>query len=121
MAQKTRVPKNHPVKVRLVRYLTAMGVYNESSNETVDLYVENYDFYQQMREELRNNKLLMEYTNKGGATNIVKNPLAIEITKIVQVLSNLLKSMGLTPAQAATMKDFRKLKTWEELDEFEGF
>ncbi|HCU8651575.1 TPA: phage terminase small subunit P27 family, partial [Staphylococcus aureus] len=38
-------------------------------------------------------------TNKAGASNIVKNPLSIELTKTVQTLNNLLKSMGLTAAQ----------------------
>ncbi|MNG30958.1 Phage terminase, small subunit [compost metagenome] len=42
---------------------------------------------------------MVEHTNKAGATNIIKNPLAIEVTKTVQTLNNLLKSLGLTPAQ----------------------
>ncbi|HEK4129524.1 TPA: phage terminase small subunit P27 family, partial [Staphylococcus aureus] len=33
------------------------------------------------------------------ASNIIKNPLSIELTKTVQTLNNLLKSMGLTAAQ----------------------
>lgn len=45
------------------------------------------------------NDLMVTHTNKAGATNIVKNPLAIEITKTVQTLNGLLKSLGLTPAQ----------------------
>ncbi|MEC0497404.1 P27 family phage terminase small subunit, partial [Bacillus glycinifermentans] len=38
-------------------------------------------------------------TNKAGAENLVKNPLAIELTKTVTTLNNLLKSLDLTPAQ----------------------
>ena len=111
---KTRVAKTHPVKVRLIKHLTTLGTYSEAADESIDLYCETYDFYQRMRKELESGDLLMEYTNKAGATNLVKNPLAIEITKTVQVLSNLLKSMGLTPAQMEKPADY-------EADEFDKF
>jgi len=115
MAQKVRVPLNHPVKARLIKFLEASGSYAVSDNETIDLYVETYEFYQRMRCDLMSNDLLVEFTNKAGATNLVKNPLAIEITKTVQVLSNLLKSMGLTPSQR---KAFDLQKGGDELEEF---
>jgi len=115
MAQKVRIPKNHPVKARLIKFLSISGVYDDSYNETVDLYVETYDFYQKMRKELEAGELLVEFTNKAGATNHVKNPLAIEITKTVQTLNNLLKSMGLTPAQR------KLLDSSESRDELEEF
>ena len=43
--------------------------------------------------------MMIEHTNKFGAKNLVKNPLAIEATKTAQVLNQLLKSLGLTAAQ----------------------
>lgn len=57
----------------------------------------------------------MEHTNKAGATNLVKNPLAIELTKTVQTLNNLLKSLGLTPAQR------KKVVNNDDEDDFEDF
>jgi len=113
--QITRVEKDHPVKTRLKRFLNESGTFCDSDDETIDLYVETYDFYQRMREELQDNDLLMEFTNKVGATNLVKNPLAIEITKTVQVLSGLLKSMGLTPIQRKVFGNN------DELDDFDRF
>lgn len=98
---KVRIPKNNPVKKRLLKYLE--NTYEVSDEEIIDLYVETYDFYQKMRIELEDKDLLMEFTNKFGATNQVKNPLIIEIAKTVQTLNNLLKSMGLTPAQRKTV------------------
>ena len=94
---KVRIAKTDPVKKRLLKYL--INTYEESDEEIIDLYVETYEFYQKMRKELKDKDLLMEHTNKFGATNQVKNPLIIEIAKTVQTLNNLLKSMGLTPAQ----------------------
>lgn len=115
MPGRIRIKKNNPAKTRLTKFLKENGSYQESDEEIVDLYVETYDFYQRMRAELAEGELLMGFTNKAGATNMVKNPLAIEITKTVQTLNNLLKSMGLTPAQR------KALSAPSGGDEFEEF
>lgn len=73
--------------------------YKKSDDILINLYIETFEFYCRLRDELKNSDLMMEYTNKAGASNIVKNPLSIELTKTVQTLNNLLKSMGLTAAQ----------------------
>lgn len=73
--------------------------YQESDDMLISLYIETYEFYCRLRDELKNSELMMEHTNKAGASNIVKNPLSIELTKTVQTLNNLLKSLGLTAAQ----------------------
>ena len=101
--KKTRVSRSHPVKRRLLNYLQINGNYVDSDEEIIDLYAETFDFYQKMRDELAESNYLMEYTNKAGATNLVKNPLLIEISKTVQTLNQLLKSMGMTPAQRKAM------------------
>ncbi|MEC0242778.1 phage terminase small subunit P27 family [Paenibacillus dokdonensis] len=73
--------------------------YRESDEELIQLYIETHKFYRKLKKEVDTVPLMMEHTNKAGATNTIKNPLAIEITKTVQTLNNLLKSLGLTPAQ----------------------
>ncbi|MDW3976899.1 P27 family phage terminase small subunit [Staphylococcus saprophyticus] len=73
--------------------------YQESDDMLISLYLETYEFYCRLRDELKSTSLMMEHTNKAGASNIVKNPLSIELTKTVQTLNNLLKSLGLTAAQ----------------------
>ncbi|MED0702827.1 P27 family phage terminase small subunit [Aeribacillus composti] len=88
--------------------------YQESDEQLIKLYVETHQFYRRLRNEIKKSDLLMEHTNKAGATNLVKNPLAIELTKTVQTLNNLLKSLGLTPAQ-------RKKVVNEDEDDFEDF
>lgn len=89
--------------------------YQESDEQLIKLYVETHQFYRRMQRELKKSDLLMEYTNKGGATNLVKNPLAIELTKTVQTLNNLLKSLGLTPAQR------KKVVNNDDDDDFDKF
>jgi len=88
--------------------------YEESDEELINLYCETHDFYCRLRDEVKKGDLLMEYTNKAGATNVVKNPLSIELTKTVQTLNNLLKSLGLTPAQ-------RKKVVNNDEDDFDDF
>lgn len=73
--------------------------YQESDEELIKLYVETHQFYRRLLKEVKRNDLMFEHTNKAGATNLMKNPLSIELTKTVQTLNNLLKSLGLTPAQ----------------------
>ncbi|MED1786497.1 phage terminase small subunit P27 family [Brevibacillus laterosporus] len=74
-------------------------LYTESDEEIINLYIETHQFYRRLKQEIKKSPLMYEYTNKAGATNMVKNPLSIELTKTVQTLNNLLKSLGLTPAQ----------------------
>lgn len=89
--------------------------YKESDEQLIKLYVETHQFYRRLQKELKKTDLLMEHTNKAGATNLVKNPLAIELTKTVQTLNNLLKSLGLTPAQR------KKVVNNDDDDDFDDF
>ena len=92
-------------KKRVKDYLKDGHVLQSSDTELVNLYAETYQFYCRLKKELDGKKLMMPYTNKAGAKNYVKNPLAIELTKTVQVLNNLLRSLGLTPAQRKEFAD----------------
>ena len=114
-------------KERIAKYLKDGNVLQASDLELINLYAETYQFYCQLRGELSKGKLLMSHTNKAGATNLVKNPLAIELTKTAQVLSNLLRSLGLTPAQRKEFADEGFIpkggseKDEPKRDEFENF
>ena len=89
--------------------------YQPSDDELIQLYVETHSFYRKLKRELDKSDLMYEYTNKAGATNLVKNPLSIELTKTVQTLNNLLKSLGLTPAQR------KKVVNEDDGDDFDDF
>ncbi|MCR6111764.1 phage terminase small subunit P27 family [Bacillus sp. A301a_S52] len=89
--------------------------FEESDEELIHLYVETHRFYRKLKKEVNKHDLMYEYTNKAGATNLVKNPLSIELTKTVQTLNNLLKSLGLTPAQR------KKVMGSDEDDDFNDF
>lgn len=88
--------------------------YQESDEQIIQLYIETHQFYRRLQKEVKGSDLMYEYTNKAGATNLMKNPLSIELTKTVQTLNNLLKSLGLTPAQ-------RKKVVNDDDDDFGNF
>jgi len=102
-----------PTKKMLVDYLGES--YQESDEQLMQLYIETHQFYRRLQKEIKKTDLMYEYTNKAGATNLVKNPLSIELTKTVQTLNNLLKSLGLTPAQR------KKITSGEDDDDFDNF
>lgn len=91
--------------------------YQESDDQLIDLYCKQRRLYEDMLTELRKEGFTVEYTNKAGATNLVKNPLAIEVTKTAQVLNQLLKSLGLTAAQRKKAGGANV----EEEDDFKNF
>lgn len=102
-----------PTAAKIKRYLAEN--YQESDDEIIKLYVETHKFYRRLKKEVDSNDLMMEHTNKAGATNVIKNPMAIELTKTVLVLNNLLKSLGLTPAQR------KQLEGGDGDDDFDNF
>lgn len=95
--------------------------YRESDEEIIQLYIETHKFYRKLKKEVEKSPLMIEHTNKANATNIVKNPLAIEITKTVQTLNNLLKSLGLTPAQRKRAAQVGAGGEQDEDDDFDDF
>ncbi|QGG51600.1 P27 family phage terminase small subunit [Lysinibacillus pakistanensis] len=102
-----------PTAAKIRKYLGEN--YQKSDDEIIQLYVDTHRFYRKLKKEVDSGDLMMEHTNKGGATNVVKNPLAIELTKTVLVLNNLLKSLGLTPAQR------KQLEGDPDDDDFDDF
>ncbi|WJP97074.1 phage terminase small subunit P27 family [Macrococcus bovicus] len=91
-----------PTKKKLIEYLGEN--YLESDEQLIDLYLENHKIYREMQKEMKKQPMMMPFTNKAGATNMMKNPLLIEIPKYTAMLNNLLKSLGLTPAQRAKLQ-----------------
>lgn len=87
--------------------------YRPEDDELITLYCETRAMYVDMLTELRKDGLMVDYTNAKGATNKIKHPLAIEVTKTAQVLNTLLKSLGLTASQRKEIGEMR--------DEFSDF
>ncbi|MDY7224652.1 phage terminase small subunit P27 family [Halalkalibacterium halodurans] len=105
-----------PTASKIREYLG--DLYQESDEELIKLYIETHQFYRRLQREIKKHDLMYEYTNKAGATNLVKNPLSIELTKTVQTLNNLLKSLGLTPAQRKKLMGKNGVDDDDDFDDF---
>ncbi|MDV2683811.1 phage terminase small subunit P27 family [Alkalihalophilus lindianensis] len=108
-----------PTAVKIREYLGES--YLESDEELIKLYIETHQFYRRLQKEIKKSDLMFEHTNKAGATNLVKNPLSIELTKTVQTLNNLLKSLGLTPAQRKRLNSGLSNNSGDDDDDFDDF
>ncbi len=110
-----------PTKKKLTEFLGES--YQESDDYLIDMYLETHKIYREMVKEMKKEPLLMEHTNKAGATNVVKNPLLIEIPKFIATLNQLLKSLGLTPAQRKQLNEMIGLSGGEAdvIREFKDF
>jgi P27 family predicted phage terminase small subunit len=73
-----------------------------------------YQLYSSHVEKIREMGSIIEYTNKGGQTNTVKNPLISEIPKTTEQIRKLLAELALTPA---SRKRLQEEGIEEELDD----
>lgn len=85
-----------------------IGTYDPS----FDLAIENAAKVLEKRDKVEseynkkeNKKPVIEYTNKNGSTNIVKNPLIVLWGELNRDALTYLKELGLTPAGLKKIKD----------------
>jgi P27 family predicted phage terminase small subunit len=103
---------------RIWETLEAEGRADSTDPIIVETTAYLFQLYSDYTERVKELGSIMEYTNKGGQTNIVKNPLAIEIPKIIEQTRKLLAELALTPA---SRKRLQEQLTEEVGDEFERF
>jgi P27 family predicted phage terminase small subunit len=104
--------------MRIWQTLEAEGRSDSTDPIIVETTAYLFQLYSDYTERVKELGSIMEYTNKGGQTNIVKNPLAIEIPKIIEQTRKLLAELALTPA---SRKRLQEQLTEEVGDEFERF
>jgi P27 family predicted phage terminase small subunit len=103
---------------RIWETLEAEGRADSTDPIIVETTAYLFQLYSDYTDRIKELGSIMEYTNKGGQTNIVKNPLAIEIPKIIEQTRKLLAELALTPA---SRKRLQEQLTEEVGDEFERF
>jgi hypothetical protein len=73
--------------------------YSSADDDTIEDYCRVEDLLSRILAELAEDDLTIDYTNKAGATNPVKNPLISEAKGLIATKNTLRKSLGLTGAQ----------------------
>ncbi len=82
------------------RKMIAVGTYNASFSYTIDALAKVLVDYATTVEtfEKTGGNIVVEHTNKNGATNIVKNPLYLALEKLRDDIISYSRELGLTPA-----------------------
>ena len=92
-------------KRRIVEKCKSLGNYKSEFEDIYDRLAEEHErrdlFDKQWRSE--GMKLTIEHTNKAGATNVVDNPVIVNIRKCDEQILKLEKELGLTPASYRDM------------------
>lgn len=80
--------------------MRALSIYRPEFEHAVNVLARTLYDYDQMQSDFRasGGKLLVEYTNKAGATNAVKNPAYLAVETLRQDILAYSKELGLTPA-----------------------
>ena len=82
------------------KQLTALGLQNDAYESTVESLAAILEQRDKTFEEFQQNggKSVIEYTNKGGSTNMTKNPLLILWDDLNKTALAYWRELGLTPS-----------------------
>ena len=82
------------------KQLTALGLQNDAYESTVESLAAILEQRDKTFEEFQQNggKSVIEYTNKGGSTNMTKNPLLVLWNDLNKTALAYWRELGLTPS-----------------------
>ena len=84
----------------IIKQLTALGLQNDAYKSTVESLAAILEQRDKTFEEFQQNggKSVIEYTNKGGSTNMTKNPLLVLWDDLNKTALAYWRELGLTPS-----------------------
>ena len=84
----------------IIKQLTALGLQNDAYESTVESLAAILEQRDKTFEEFQQNggKSVIEYTNKGGSTNMTKNPLLVLWDDLNKTALAYWRELGLTPS-----------------------
>lgn len=94
-------------KSAVVRCMKSLGTYRPEfarmAQRVAAMYVKRDEIEQQFAEN--GGRIMIEYTNKNGVTNLVKNPLWVALNEMNSNLLIYERELGLTPAGLKKLND----------------
>ena len=95
-----RVVSRNRWKKIINQQLTALGLHDEAYNSTIESLAAILEQRDKTFLEFQESggKSVIEYTNKGGSTNMTKNPLLVMWDELNKTALAYWREMGLTPA-----------------------
>lgn len=84
----------------IIKQLTALGLQNDAYESTVESLAAILEQRDKTFKEFQQNggKSVIEYTNKGGSTNMTKNPLLVLWDDLNKTALAYWRELGLTPS-----------------------
>ena len=83
--------------------LERLGLLTNIDTTALAMYCQAVSMYVRLNAEIDKEGATIEYTNTQGATNVVENPKINIAKKYYQVIKDMLKEFGLTPAARASL------------------
>lgn len=94
-------------KMAIVRCMKNLGTYKpefvRTAQRAAAMYVKRDEIEEQFAEN--GGRIVIEYTNKNGSTNMIKNPLWVALNDINSELLLYERELGLTPAGLKKLND----------------
>lgn len=81
-----------------IKEMNELGIYHSSSLKVLEIYVQQKLLYDEAMAQVNDGNITTEYTNKAGATNIIKHPALAIAEKASDQVLKYANSLGLTPA-----------------------
>lgn len=88
---------------RIVDELIELGLMTNVDVSALAIYCDTYSKYVQATESLNSGDLVVEHTNKSGATNLVPSPFINIQAKYADIIKKFLGEFGLTPSARAKL------------------
>ena len=104
---------------RLVEQFKAIGIISNLDLNNLGAYCNAYSSYLESTKELKGQSMTIEYTNKGGSTNLIENPLIKIQIKYSDEMKKYSSLLGLTIDSRLKMATIKLNETKKDItDEF---
>lgn len=99
--------------------MKSLGIYDKEFDKSIEILNDILNDLDFARKDFKadDRQYVVEYTNKNGGKNLVKNPQYQIIADLSDRALHYLNELGLTPAGLKKIKDKKAKKTKSKLDE----
>lgn len=101
--------KKNEWKIKIKKACEDAGTYRNYFDAVIDTLAETMEMRDDAREKFYSSggQTIVMHTNKGGATNIVKNPALVVVDDLNKTALAYWRDLGLTPAGLKRISDFK--------------
>jgi N-acyl-D-aspartate/D-glutamate deacylase len=106
-------------KKKIINAMEDVGTYKPSFDAVVDILADILERRDVLIESMKGEEMTIEYTNKGGATNLVTHPAVKILLELNKEALAYWRDLGLTPKGLKAISD--ESLSGQQIDSFEAF